>query len=66
MKDILAARKKPVEKLSLADLGIDAVAAVESRGTRFPDTPAARLIDGADPVAASAELFAALRADGVL
>ena len=66
MKDILAARKKPVEKLTLAALGAEAATTVESRGTRFPETPAAKLIDGKDPAAASAELFAALRADGVL
>jgi len=66
MKDILASRKKPVDRLSLADLAPDPVAPAESRGTRFPDAPAARIIDGTDPVAATEELLAALRADGVL
>ncbi|HWR07479.1 hypothetical protein [Sporomusa sp.] len=66
MKEILAARKKPVERLVLADLSLAPVAAVNSRGTRFPDTPPARIIDGNDPVTACEQLMAALRADGVL
>ncbi|HWQ74924.1 MAG TPA: electron transfer flavoprotein subunit alpha [Syntrophomonas sp.] len=66
MKEILAARKKPVEKIMLADLGVASVAAANSRGTRFPDTPPARIIDGTDPVAACEQLVAALRTDGVL
>ena len=66
MKDVLAARKKPVERVTLADLAPSSAAALESRGTRFPGTAAARMIDGADPAAASEELLAALRADGVL
>ena len=66
MKEVLAARKKPVERLALADLGLVPVAAVNSRGTRFPDTPPARIIDGNDPVTACEQLMAALRADGVL
>jgi electron transfer flavoprotein beta subunit len=66
MKEVLAARKKPVERLALADLDLAPVAAVNSRGTRFPDTPPARIIDGTDPVTACEQLVAALRADGVL
>ncbi len=66
MKEVLAARKKSVERLTLADLGITPVDAVNSKGTRFPDTPPARIIDGSDPVAACEQLVAALRSDGVL
>jgi electron transfer flavoprotein beta subunit len=66
MKEVLAARKKPVERLALADLGLAPVAAANSRGTRFPDTPPARIIDGNDPVTACEQLMAALRTDGVL
>lgn len=66
MKEVLAARKKPVERLALADLGLAPAAAVNSKGTRFPDTPPARIIDGNDPVTACEQLMAALRADGVL
>lgn len=66
MKDVLVARKKPVEQLSLADLGIVPAADVLSKGTRFPDKPPARIIDGSDPVVACEQLMTALRADGVL
>jgi electron transfer flavoprotein beta subunit len=67
MKDVLMARKKPVEKLAMADLGLTPSAhAVQSRGYKYPDTPAAHLIDGADPVAACEELMAALHSEGVV
>lgn len=66
MRDVLMARKKPVEKLSLDDLGSLPVSAVNTQGTRFPDTSTARVIDGADPVAACNELMDCLRADGVV
>lgn len=66
MKEILAARKKPVERLTMADLGLAPAADVSSKGTRFPDTPPARMIDGTDPAAACKELMAALRSEGVL
>ena len=66
MKEILAARKKPVERLTMADLGLAPAADVLSKGTRFPDTPPARMIDGTDPVAACKELMVALRSEGVL
>jgi len=66
MKEVLAARKKPVERFTLADLGLDLAGTVNSKGTKFPDTPPARMIDGSDPVAACTELMAALRSNGVL
>jgi len=66
MKEILAARKKPVERLTMKDLGLTLDRNVNSKGTRFPDTPAAKIIDGSDPVAACKELMAALHSDGVL
>jgi electron transfer flavoprotein beta subunit len=66
MKEILAARKKPVEKLKLADLGALPAAKASLRSTRFPDTPPAKIIDGRDPAAACAELLSFLAADGVL
>lgn len=66
MKEVLAARKKPVEKLTVADLALKTETTVNFRGTRFPDTPPARIIDGSDPVTACEQLVAALRADGVL
>lgn len=66
MKEVLVARKKPVEKLTLADLGLTPETTVNYKGTRFPDTPPARIIDGSDPMNACEQLVAALRADGVL
>lgn len=66
MKEVLAARKKPQIKLTLADLGLTPADRVISRGTKLPDTTAARMIDGADPAAAAAQLVTALRAEGVL
>lgn len=66
MKEVLAARKKPAEKLKLADLGLTLENTVNSKGTRFPDTPPARIIDGNDPMTACEQLVTALRADGVL
>ena len=66
MREILAARKKPVEKLTLADLGLTFENTVNSKGTKLPYTPPARIIDGSDPVIASEQLVAALRADGIL
>jgi electron transfer flavoprotein beta subunit len=66
MKEILAARKKPVTKVTMTELGVEPDTAVKWRGTKFPDTTKARVIDGADPVAAAAKLVAALRSEGVL
>ncbi|MGG0717036.1 hypothetical protein ABE096_05455 [Robertmurraya massiliosenegalensis] len=66
MREILAARKKPIEKLTLADLGLNFENTVNSKGTKLPYTPPARIIDGSDPVIASEQLVAALRADGIL
>ncbi|MDR3670424.1 MAG: hypothetical protein P4L36_06255 [Holophaga sp.] len=66
MKEVLAARRKPLEKLTTAELGTNTADRVRSRGTRFPDTAAAKLFDGADPDAAVAQVVAALRTDGVL
>lgn len=66
MKDVLAARKKPVTRLELAELDVKPVAAVTARGTSLPDTPPVRIIDGADPAAAAAALLTALRTEGVL
>jgi len=66
MKEILTARKKPVERLTMSDLGLTPVEKASSKGTRFPDTLAAKIIDGSDPVAACKELMAALHTDGVL
>jgi len=67
MKQVLIARKKPVEKITMADLGFSSpFASLTSLKTRFPDTPPAVLIDGADPASACEQLMAALHMDGVL
>jgi electron transfer flavoprotein beta subunit len=66
MKEVLMARKKPVEQLALVDLDLAPAPAVNSRGTKFPDTPPARMIDGAEPATACGQLMAALNADGVV
>jgi electron transfer flavoprotein beta subunit len=66
MKEVIMARKKPIERLTLADLNFTTFAAVNSLGTRFPDRPPARIIDGADPASACEQLIAALRTDGVV
>ena len=66
MKDVLAARKKPVQKVTLADLGVGTDPTVVSQGTHFPDTTPARVFDGSDPAKAAADLVVALRAEGIL
>jgi electron transfer flavoprotein beta subunit len=66
MKEVLAARRKPVTRLTVADLGLSPADKVVSRGTRLPDLAAAKIFDGADPAAAAAQVVAALRTDGVL
>lgn len=66
MKDILAARKKPVIRITLADLDIVDTTALSSRGTTMPNTSTAHIIDGEDPQRAAVELLNALRMQGVL
>ncbi|MCL1975202.1 MAG: electron transfer flavoprotein subunit alpha [Firmicutes bacterium] len=67
MKQVLTARKKPMEKLTLEELGFSSpFTTVSSLKTRFPDTPPAVLIKGDDPVCACEELMAALHTEGVL
>ena len=66
MKEVLAARKKPVTRLTQADLGVQRSATVTLRGTKLPETAMAKMFDGADPNAAAAQVVAALRMDGVL
>jgi electron transfer flavoprotein beta subunit len=64
MKELLAARKRPLTTWPMADL-VDPGDDVRSTGTRRPDVVAATLFDG-DPATSAAQLVAALRADGVL
>ena len=66
MKEVLAARKKPQTKVTLSDLGVKRNGNLVSLGTKLPDTPAAKIINGTDPAAAAAQLVAALHTEGVL
>jgi electron transfer flavoprotein beta subunit len=64
MKELLAARKRPVNRIALAELGTDTTD-VSSLGCRRPETAPARVFDG-EPAEAASHLVAALRAEGVL
>jgi electron transfer flavoprotein beta subunit len=69
MKELLAAGKKPVDRLELTALDVPARSAVMTVTGRARPVRKARkgqLIDTADPAAAAAELVIALRAAGVL
>ena len=66
MKVVLAARKKPQIKVTLADLGVTQSSTLISRGTKLPDTPAAKIIDGSNPTSAATQLVTALGTEGVL
>lgn len=65
MKEMLMARKRPINTLTLADLGCDAEERVVSQGTRAPDVTAAKVFEG-NPEQTVGQLIEALRADGVL
>jgi len=65
MKEILAARKRPIRVVSVAELGIDPLDRLQSRGTRVPETGTARIFTGS-PASTARELVAALRADHLL
>ncbi|MCL2781951.1 MAG: electron transfer flavoprotein subunit alpha, partial [Actinomycetia bacterium] len=64
MKEMLTARKRPVDKRTLAELGVALPAAPAELGTRLPDRKGAQMFEG-DPQQAAQALVAALRADGV-
>ena len=69
MKDILAAAKKPVVTLSIADLPVTRpIGAVTVLGTARPDLKARKgqMFDTTDPASAASELVTALRGDGLL
>jgi len=64
MKELLAARKRPVNRIGLADLGVTA-GDVQTLGCRRPETAPARVFAG-DPAQSAAQFVSALRAEGVL
>lgn len=65
MKAMLAARKRPVQEVTAADLELTAGPPLEPVRTRLPEVTTARLMGG-DAHQAAAELVKALRAEGVL
>ena len=65
MKEVLAARKRPITAVPLADLGTAPLDRLESRGTCVPGDGSTRIFEGS-PADAARQLVAALRADGVL
>jgi electron transfer flavoprotein beta subunit len=69
MKELLAAGKKPVERLALSDLKVlprNATMTVTGRSRPERKARKGQLIDTADPAAAAAELVTALREVGAL
>ena len=65
MKEVLAARKRPVTAMPMAALGLEPASDLETRTSRVPVSGSARIFDG-DATSAATTLVAALRADGVL
>lgn len=63
MKQVLQARKKPVDTVA-AQIGD--VATFDASGLHEPNVQASKLFDGADPAAAVAQLVSALQSEGVL
>jgi len=64
MKELLAARKRSVNRITVAELGVD-VSDVASLGCQRPASTPARVFTG-DPAETAGQLVAALRAEGVL
>lgn len=65
MKELLAARKRPVTRTTLAELGVRPTATLTDRGTHRPQTTPTRVFEG-DPTDTAKQLVAALRNEGVL
>jgi electron transfer flavoprotein beta subunit len=65
MKEQLLARKRPISKLALSDLGLDGNESLSCAATRLPEAKAARIFEG-EPDAAATQLVAALRDEGIL
>ncbi|MCV2394754.1 hypothetical protein OEB99_10585 [Actinotalea sp. M2MS4P-6] len=61
MRDVLMARKRPIETVELAELGVDAPGAELLTSRRTDSGRQAQLFDGADPQQAARQLVAALR-----
>lgn len=63
MKEVLAARKKPVERVTVAELGVAPALPSQIRGTALPPRPQTQIFTGQD---AAEQLASALRSEGVL
>lgn len=66
MKQTLLARKKPLESLSMEELGICSACCTQEIETHLPESAAAIVFDGSNPVDAAKQLIDALRDEGVL
>lgn len=65
MKEMLMARKRPITKLSIADLGLATDDHIKSLGSRAPEEKHARIFEG-EPAEAAKQLVETLRKEGVL
>ena len=65
MKEVLAARKRPISAVPMADLGIQPRDRLQSRSTDVPEVGSAHIFDGS-AASATGQLLATLREDGVL
>jgi len=65
MKEMLMARKRPINKILLSDLNIIVDDRIDSRGSRAPEVKYAHLFEG-NPSDSAAQLIDALQKEGVL
>ena len=65
MKEMLMARKRPINKITLSDLNLEANERIISQGSRAPEMKQAQLFEG-DPAQAASALIDTLRKEGVL
>jgi len=66
LKQVLMARKKPVTKLTIADLGLTANESVVCKGYILPGRTESVMINGETPEEVVRNLFSALHEEGVL
>lgn len=66
MREVIAARKKPVEELTVSKLGLQIKSNVKTIGTRVPEASPAKIFADQDPFTSSNQLVAALRDEGML
>lgn len=66
MRTVITARKKPVIKIGIEELGLDTSLDYTSVGTALPEGREPRLYDGADPEEAVAQLIRTLQSEGTI